>query len=111
MGGLRLLPSQPPNKSLTSLDAEEILSAYVFFPFKKIAVESAPPHTHTPKSIMYKKTTAGEEVINDSLSAAPTLTSHLLPLPLKTLDTLPFSSAENKSWELPLCCNPVLLGV
>lgn len=48
--------------------------------------------------ILYKKTIAGLNVISDSLSAATVLTSHLPPLPLKTLNTLPSSSfAENKS--------------
>lgn len=62
--------------------------------------------------ILYKKTTTGLEVINNSFPAATALTSHLPSLSLlKTLAILPSSFAENKSWELPFCSNPVLLGL
>ena len=64
------------------------------------------------KSVPYKKTTAGLEVINNSLSAATALAPHLPTLSLlKTLAISPSSFVENKSWELPFCYNPVLLGL
>lgn len=96
MGSLRLFPSQPLNKSLSSLDAEEIFNAHVSFPLKKNPVESGKKNKNK-NLFCIKKTTAGLEVIKYSLSAATALTSHLPPLPLKTLDTLPSSSAENRS--------------
>lgn len=83
----------------------------IFFPFKKIPLDSGRGKKVHSVFKKKKKTTVGLEGLGAVSLTATVLTSHLPPLPLKILDTFLTLSSENGNWELPLCSNPVLLGL